>query len=173
MEIVKKSLQSIESDVQGLNRWRYANQLRGLEEFVEAESFRHYIATQRLISLEESQAAFPASISLTEYDYVYGLFDLFGEVMRYATTHASNILTNSQAIDGRTILTDLHELSHSFETLPEIRGKTYKLKMETMRQSVKKVEKLQYKMVLQGKERPDGWIPDLDNEPDLPSRDDL
>ncbi|KAK4241170.1 Translin family-domain-containing protein [Achaetomium macrosporum] len=110
------------------------------------------------------------TISLTEDDYLYGVFDLTGEMMRFATT--STALTGSMASgqaagaggdEPRTIVQDMHELGTFFEMLPvgpESRFQWYK-KLEVTRQSVRKVETLGYDRIVRGSERPEGWVPDL------------
>ncbi|TDZ34464.1 Translin-associated protein X [Colletotrichum spinosum] len=160
MEEIKNHLTAIEGDIQGVNRYRYAYSLRCLEELVEALSFSHYLRTQTLISLEDTTAAVPANVPLTENDYMYGLFDLFGEMMRFATVTTAQ--TGQLAgMEGRNILSDIHELSSCFEILPEIPTRDFRGKMEVMRQSVRKVEKLGYGLAIRGTERPKGWVPDM------------
>lgn len=112
------------------------------------------------------QGANAPTISLTEDDYVYGVFDLSGEMMRFATTTAA--LTGKMAggdtgDDKRTIVEDMHELGSFFEMLPLRSGNrmTWEKKLEVMRQSVRKVEKLGYDRMIRGSERPEGWVPDL------------
>ncbi|GJC84359.1 translin-associated protein X [Colletotrichum liriopes] len=170
MEEIKNHLTAIEADIQGLNRYRYAYSLRCLEELVEALSFSHYLRTQTLISPDETAAAVPANVSITENDYMYGLFDLFGEMMRFATVTTAQ--TGQLAgVEGRNILMDIHELSSCFEILPEIPTKDFRGKMEVMRQSVRKVEKLGYGLAIRGTERPKGWVPDMKEDFDPSSLD--
>ncbi|KAL2179368.1 Translin family-domain-containing protein [Thermothelomyces heterothallicus CBS 202.75] len=111
------------------------------------------------------------TFSLTQDDYLYGVFDLTGEMMRFATT--STALTGtmaggkSDAADGddepRTIVQDMHELGTFFEMLPVAPGNRFQWekKLEVTRQSVQKVERLGYDRIIRGSERPKGWIPDL------------
>lgn len=58
-----------------------------MQEYIEATSFQHYLQTQHLITLEEAQATIPGGIVLTEQDYLLGLFDLVGEMMKFAITN--------------------------------------------------------------------------------------
>lgn len=79
---------SIAPDLQGINAWRYQRQISsGLQEYIEATSFQHYLETQHLITLEEAQATIAGGIVLTEQDYLLGLFDLVGEMMKFAITN--------------------------------------------------------------------------------------
>jgi hypothetical protein len=122
------------------------------------------------------------TVSLTQDDYLYGVFDLTGEMMRFATT--STALTGTMASSGaggqaggggaaaadddddeqpRTIVQDMHELGTLFEMLPVAAGNRFAWgkKLEVARQSVQKVERLGYDRIIRGSERPKGWVPDL------------
>jgi predicted translin family RNA/ssDNA-binding protein len=181
-------------EVQGINRYRYARSLDCLEELVEALTFYHYLKTQTLIShkdlspivddlirqgvaasedavMENAEAPKSAkeseslTIGLTDEDYLYGVFDLTGEMMRFATTSSAltGKLASGDTEDGRNIVQDMHELGSFFEMLPRWGGNkiTWDKKLEVTRQSVQKVEKLGYDLKVRGSERPKGWIPDL------------
>ncbi|KAN0072729.1 Translin [Elaphomyces granulatus] len=79
--------QSIVPDISGLNAWRYQRQITwGIQEFIEALSFLHYIQTQTLISPAEVAAQLPPGVMVTEEDYLMGILDLTGEMMRFAVT---------------------------------------------------------------------------------------
>ncbi|OAA62240.1 Translin [Cordyceps fumosorosea ARSEF 2679] len=145
-----------------LHRHRYQSTLRCLEELVEALSFAHYLRHQTLITPAEARAAVPAGVSLTEHDYVYGVFDLFGELMRFATvTTAQTGRLLSDEYARRNLLSDMQELGCAFEMMPDVPTRDYRNKVEAMRQSVRKVEKLGYGLVVRGSERPKGWLPDM------------
>ena len=140
---------------------------------MEAISFQHYLETQRLITYEEAQEKLPDGISLSEDDYVLGLFDLVGELMRFAiTTMATNGAlprgTASDDCEGRDILTVLRSLRTYFGSLDTTAGGSMKRdvekKMEVMRTCVEKVEGAVYGMIIRGRERPKGWVPDLGGE---------
>lgn len=160
---------SVGPDLQDLNAWRYQSQISsGIQEYTEAVSFQHYLETQRLISCEEAQARIPGGIILTEDDYVLGLFDLVGELMRFAIT---SMATNGalprgaakEGGEGRDILTDLRQLRASFEGLDGA-GRRAVGKMGVMRTCVEKVEGAVYGMIVRGRERPKGWVMDMGEE---------
>ncbi|KAL8837628.1 MAG: hypothetical protein Q9176_005545 [Flavoplaca citrina] len=174
---IKDLFTSIAPDLQGINSWRYQKQISGgCQEFVEAISFHHYLETQTLITHAEAQALVPDGVELTADDYVLGLFDLTGELMRFAIT---NIATNGtvprgsatvgEENEGRDILMDLRAVRTSFETLDTSMGpsdysylkKDIQKKVEVMRQSVGKVEYAAYGMIIRGRERPKGWVPEV------------
>ncbi|TQS32312.1 hypothetical protein Golomagni_07374, partial [Golovinomyces magnicellulatus] len=108
---ISNLLAGITPDLQSLNRYRYAWQLRCLEELVEALSFAHYLRHQSLITIAEAQAAVPGDVSLSSHDYLYGVFDLFGELMRFATVTTAQKGELVGDKDGRNILGDIHELA--------------------------------------------------------------
>lgn len=204
---IAKLLATIAPEIQGINRYRYARSLMCLEELVEALTFAHYLRTQTLVSYEDLSPvvqdlsrkgpapedevmadaanaetpvpAEPPAISLTQDDYLYGVFDLTGEMMRFATT--STALTGAMASghagkeddEPRTIVQDMHELGTFFEMLPVAPGNRFawEKKREVTRQSVQKVERLGYDRIIRGSERPKGWIPDLSSGEQGPPED--
>lgn len=70
---------------------------------------------------------------------------------------------------GRDILIDLRSLRTYFESLDPTSGsggwsplkKDVEKKMEVMKTCVEKVEGAVYGMIIRGRERPEGWVPDL------------
>lgn len=174
-----------------------------IEELIEALTFAHYLRTQRLMGFGEAvgkvaelsgsaddhmdvdggdppapahaEADAPgAVVHVTEDDYLMGIFDLSGEMMRFATTSAA--LTGKMAGGGdtpavngreRTVVVDMQDLGSFFEMLPQQYNKSYQVKLSTLRTSVLKVEKLGYGLTVRGTERPAGWMPeDGDDAPD-------
>ncbi|KAF1949913.1 Translin [Byssothecium circinans] len=92
-EGIEKQYQSIAADVQGLNAYRYGNNITGgNQEFMEALSFQHYLETQQLVSYEEAKSRIATmsgaggAVPLTHEDYVLGIFDMVGELMRFSIT---------------------------------------------------------------------------------------
>lgn len=146
---------------------------------MEAISFAHYLRHQTLISISESSSGLPAGIELTGDDYVLGLFDLVGELMRFAITTMATTgslpgLSGDEEVasgagGGRDILQDLRILRTSFQALDTSScggtglGKDIQKKMEVMITCVEKVETAVYGMIIRGRERPKGWVPDADD----------
>jgi hypothetical protein len=92
-EIIENQYKSISTDLQGLNAYRYSNNITGgNQEFMEALSFHHYLETQSVISCEEAQAKITAmsgeggAVLLTPDDYILGICDMTGELMRFSVT---------------------------------------------------------------------------------------
>lgn len=137
---------------------------------MEAVSFQHYLETQCLISYAEAQSKIPAGIMLTEDDYVLGLFDLVGEMMRFAITGMAmdGALPRGGGDgegegEGRDIVGDLRRMRAGFEGLDGA-GRRAEKKMEVMRTCVEKVEVARYGMIVRGRERPKGWVMDAGEE---------
>ncbi|KAE8147786.1 Translin [Aspergillus avenaceus] len=164
-------------DTTGPNAWRYQRQLSGaVQEFIEALSFSHYLRTQTLISLEEVRGALPG-ILVTGEDYVMGLFDLTGEIMRFAVTLLSSSILTEGGGEGEKgekgvrgldeeragIVVDLREMRSLFEALTVRYGmRELGKKIEVMQGSVEKVERAAYGILVRGSERPTGWMPELE-----------
>jgi predicted translin family RNA/ssDNA-binding protein len=156
---------------------------------MEAISFRHYLENQTLISPEESQEKLdglcPSSLSssssssssskitLLLSDYLLGIYDMTGELMKLAITvmasggHVSTSRTkeDTNGKDERMkILSDMRELRIYLENLNILHssnlGHDVSKKMDVMRTSVEKVENAFYGLTVRGAERPNGWMPD-------------
>lgn len=171
---MQKQFELIAPDLTGINAWRYQRQISGgIQEYMEAISFQHYLVNQTLITFEESAQTLPEGITLTGDDYVLGIFDLVGELMRFAITAmaTTGTLPGSKEGEGSTedcdILIDLRSLRTSFQALDTTScggtglGKDVEKKMEVMKTCVEKVETAVYGMIIRGRERPKGWVPDL------------
>jgi predicted translin family RNA/ssDNA-binding protein len=165
--------------LQGVNAYRYSATItHGNQEFMEAISFRHYLEDQTLISPEESQANLndmcPADqqVKLSEDDYLLGIYDMTGELMKLAITTmaTSHSITTGHGGDDNMVqrnkvLSDLRDLRIQLESLNipgslNI-GRDASKKMEVMKNSVEKVEKIFYGLSVRGAERPKGWVPDV------------
>lgn len=185
-EIIELLL-TIQDDVRGINRYRY--NMPCLEEFAEAVSFLHYLRHQSLIkpadlsaalSLPDSGSESTLNLQLTPSEYVLGVFDLTGEMMRFATsvTALSGSVPTGEGKDGdgdgagdrpRTILQDLQDVSSMLQICPPLGGggknSGYAKKTDVMVEQVRKVERLAYGVTVRGTERPKGWMPDLNEGP--------
>ena len=167
--------------MRGINRYRY--NMPCLEEFAEAVSFLHYLRHQTLItpadlsaalSLPDSGSESTLDLQLTPSEYVLGVFDLTGEMMRFATsvTALSGSVPAGEGGSGsspRTILQDLQDVSSMLQICPPLggggRNSNYAKKTEVMVEQVRKVERLAYGVTVRGTERPKGWMPDLNEGP--------
>ncbi|KAH0543101.1 hypothetical protein FGG08_002527 [Glutinoglossum americanum] len=178
---------SLSEDLSGMNSWRYRRQISpGIQEYIEAISLQHYLQSQVLISPEEASALIASGVQLTEDDYILGIFDLIGELMRFGITAmaTSGALPGGQSSDSTggndqdigiqpetpksNILVDMRSLRTYFEALdtaPRVSSsgyfaKDFAKKVEVMKSCVEKVESVVYGMTVRGRERPKGWVPD-------------
>ncbi|KAF1941568.1 Translin [Clathrospora elynae] len=92
-ETIEKQYKSISADLQGLNAYRYSHNITGgNQEFMEALSFQHYLETQSLISYDEAKSSVAkmsgeaGPVAFTPEDYVLGICDMTGELMRFSVT---------------------------------------------------------------------------------------
>ncbi|KAK6349368.1 hypothetical protein TWF730_010115 [Orbilia blumenaviensis] len=237
---IQDLLASVLPDLQGLDGARWQRQISpGLQEYIEAIGFRHYLLKRKVIEWKEadwyvsglngdeilgrkesgqekedvemadaaSSSNTPADtvliqttvavvggddegrkkdeeskkeftgIQLSREDYVLGLFDMTGEMMRFAitsvaTTPLSQFLgvgADSAGEQGKStpqcLLQDLRTLRSSFEGLDmgfSPFGRDAEKKLRVMQESVQKVEYAFYGMVVRGSERPEGWVADVD-----------
>ncbi|KAF2837021.1 Translin [Patellaria atrata CBS 101060] len=194
---IAKQYKTISPDLQDLNTHRYERNITGgNQELMESLSFQHYLSTQTLISYDDacakvselSEKGKPVQLSIE--DYVLGIFDMVGELMRFAITAmatggelpggSSTSTENRKVADEDTMevdseekrslpprnaLSDMRELRTYLEYLEVPRGtyfgKDVDKKMEVMRTCVEKVENALYGLVVRGSERPKGWIPEF------------
>ncbi|KAK6332993.1 hypothetical protein TWF718_010818 [Orbilia javanica] len=219
---IQDLLASVLPDLQILDGSRWQRQISpGIQEYIEAIGFRHYLLKRKVIEWEEAgwyvsglngdeilgrkksdegkedvEMADAVSaqategetenkeekkelkgIQLTREDYVLGLFDMSGEMMRFAitsvaTTPLAQLLgATADATDGKGISTpqcllqDLRSLRSELEGLDlgfSAFGRDAEKKLQVMQGSVQKVEYAFYGMVVRGSERPEGWVADFD-----------
>lgn len=162
-DTISKQFASVSRDLQGLNGFRYARQISGgCQEYLEAASFEHYLATGTLLSYEDAAAqqrkldAEGPGVDLSPEDYLLGIFDMTGELMRFAIT-AMATSGSLPSVDNRTaegtasernVLDDLRGIRSALESLNAGSNgpfaKDVEKKMEVMRNSVEKVERSLY-----------------------------
>lgn len=113
-DTIAKQYASIAADLQALNAHRYPQITGGNQEFIEALSFQYYLEQQSLISYEEAKekirelsqpkvegeakektikgketeavGAESPVVPLTPEDYILGICDMTGELMRFSVT---------------------------------------------------------------------------------------
>jgi hypothetical protein len=105
-KIIEDQYKAIAADLQGLNAYRYSHNITGgNQEFMEALSFHHYLETQSVIPHEEAQAKITSMcggpdtpVLLTPEDYILGICDMTGELMRFSVT---SMATNGKLPAGK------------------------------------------------------------------------
>ena len=122
---------------------------------MEAASFEHYVTTASLLTYDDAAKQLLAQdkegpgIELSAEDYLLGIFDMTGELMRFAiTTMATGGVLPGVASEGttgqRNVLHDLRALRSALESLNAGQGpfaKEAEKKMDVMKTSVEKVER--------------------------------
>ncbi|KAF3035450.1 hypothetical protein E8E12_005485 [Didymella heteroderae] len=122
-DTIAKQYSSIAADLQSLNAHRYPQITGGNQEFIEALSFQHYLETQSLLSYSEAKEKIAelsqpkieqekteqgkemetlpedsSVVPLTPEDYILGICDMTGELMRFSVT---SMATNGKLPAGR------------------------------------------------------------------------
>lgn len=195
-ETISDRFKTVAKHLQGLNSFRYPRQISGgCQEWMEAVSFQHYLEHAELLGYEDSRRMLEEvsrdeegkTVDLTPEDWVLGIYDMTGELMRFAVTamamhglpHVPSKTAgeekDSMEVDSapgpvlgsskRNVLTDMRLLRSALEGLDVGTGpfaKDAEKKMDVMRNSVEKVEKSLYGLIVRGAERPKGWMPDTD-----------
>lgn len=167
---IKDTFTAIAPDLQNINAWRYQRQISGgIQEYMEAVLFEHYLRTQLLMTYEEAATTIPSGIRLTYEDYALGLFDMTGELMKIAITYMATNGRLPGADSGSSVLMDMQTMRTQLELMDVSSSyglsKDFDNKLKVAQQSVQKVEASVYSMTVRGKERPPGWKPDLDAGP--------
>jgi predicted translin family RNA/ssDNA-binding protein len=88
---VDEKLASVEGDLIDGREWEFHQQISpGLQEAIEAYTFQRFLGTKRVATLDETRQRFERHL-ITESDYILGLMDMTGEMMRYAISHLVDV----------------------------------------------------------------------------------
>ncbi|KAK1082226.1 hypothetical protein LTR33_004070 [Friedmanniomyces endolithicus] len=92
-DAITAQVSAVSKDLQGLNAWRYNRQITGgCQEWMEAACFQHYLETASLLSHDDAAQKLKEldpngpGIRLSPEDWVLGVYDMTGELMRFAIT---------------------------------------------------------------------------------------
>ncbi|KAI0359126.1 Translin [Trametes cingulata] len=157
----KGKLHEIQSHFAALRReltgdrfWRYQRNVSpGLQEYIEALSFAHYLEHRSLISYEQVQSTLSDQdgnpfFVLPLEDYLLGLSDLTGELMRYAIAAIPRRGGRQKAADVcafvRSCKADFEGLTPYFKELRK--------KQSVTAQSLEKIEDATYAVVVRTSE---------------------
>lgn len=145
----------------GQNYWRWNRQVSpGLEEYIESLSFLYYLENRDLIPLVEIQSTLSDSetgeplVVVTPEDYILGMSDLTGELMRYAT----NALSTGDHVTPLAVCDFVRTVKIYFDSIPSWMLQKLTRKQEETGRSVEKIEKLCYALrlrLLEFADRPD------------------
>ncbi|WWD06845.1 hypothetical protein V865_004941 [Kwoniella europaea PYCC6329] len=130
--------------------WRWNRQVSpGLEEYIEALSFLYYLENKSLVPLDVVQKTLSSEdgeplVIVTPEDYILGMSDLTGELMRYAT----NALSTGDHNTPLEVCEFVRTVKAHFDGIPP--HMLYKLskKQEETTRSLEKIEKVCYALRL-------------------------
>ncbi|EPQ60971.1 Translin [Gloeophyllum trabeum ATCC 11539] len=151
---IQRIFASMKCELEGDLYWRHQKSVSpGLQEYIEALSFAHYLEHETLISYQAVQQTlcdeagtpyFPLTIS----DYLLGLSDLTGELMRYAISAISRKGGRAKASD---ICAFVRHCKADFEGMcPRVRGLSKK--QSVTNQSLQKIEDAAYTIAVRSSE---------------------
>lgn len=185
-ELNASCLREIATELKGQSYYLYLRAFSpGLQEYVEAVTFFHYIKDGRLITLEEINKALifdeqaeeaesdivaaseptpetpPATIALeiTPMDYILGIADLTGELMRKCI----NAVGQGNLEEPFVLCSFLRDVYTGFIGLGNTAGREVNRKVWTLFQSVRKVENACYTIKVRGSEIPSHMLMDMFN----------
>eukprot|EP00794_Sanderia_malayensis_P020405 gene20405-22418_t len=167
LETVKNLFEKIALELKNEDSYQYARAYTGgMQEFIEAVTFMHYIKSYELLSYEELCKDYLSfqdvdkeefTLLLRPMDYILGVADLTGELMRMCI----NCLGNGEQEKSQEICSFLRTIHD--ESL-KLSGKDFRdlgQKIRVMKQSMQKVENVCYAVSLRGKEVPKHMLIDL------------
>jgi len=133
----------------------------GVQEYVEAVCFWHYIKSGKLGSKQEAEQEIAASnhgqrFPISDTDFLLGVCDSTGELMRFAT----NCATTGDRKESLNICQFLRDLYGQLQTLRSPHWEFGK-KLAVMVDSLRKVELVCYKVQIRGAEYPEHMLSGL------------
>lgn len=158
---IKELLQNASVELQRANAWRYQRNISGgMQEYVEALTLRFYLEHRYVPNWTQTQALV-GPIELTMADYILGIADLTGELMRRAIAALAS--PSPEALDyTRTIARCLRDLTLQYrllDTSSHAEGlRELSKKIEVMDASLRKVEVGIFDRCIRGSEKPAGWV---------------
>ncbi|UYV78308.1 TSNAX [Cordylochernes scorpioides] len=136
----------------------------GLQEFVEAVTYYYYLKENRLATWEEIQlegnfdSQEPSrNLEITQRDYILGVADLTGEVMRKCI----NAVGEGDLEQPFIVCQFLRAVHAAFQQVIAIGGREIFRKMVTLFSSLSKVERACYSLKIRGSEIPKNHLTDL------------
>lgn len=175
---VKQKIGQIAEELRGEDLYQFHKAFTsGVQEYVEAVSFHHFIRHRTLLSLEEinaalvfikgetveikapveSQGACVLTFQVTSTDYLLGVADLTGELMRMCISSVGNGDMETP-FELSNFLRDIHD---GFAYLGNVGPYEVSKKLHTLRQSLSKVEDACYMLRVRGSEIPKHMLADV------------
>ncbi|XP_077202486.1 translin-associated protein X isoform X2 [Paroedura picta] len=182
LDIVRQKIKQVAQELVGEDMHQFHRAISpGLQEYVEAVSFQYFIKTRTLVSIEEinKQLIFAAedkeeetkepasdclntqshvwSLKVTPVDYLLGVADLTGELMRMCINSVGN-----GDIDTPFELSQfLRQIYDGFSYIGNTGPYEVSKKLYTLKQSLAKVENACYALKVRGSEIPKHMLADV------------
>ncbi|UYV78309.1 TSNAX [Cordylochernes scorpioides] len=164
-EVRHGSLLAIAAEVKDCDYYLYVKAFSpGLQEFVEAVTYYYYLKENRLATWEEIQlegnfdSQEPSrNLEITQRDYILGVADLTGEVMRKCI----NAVGEGDLEQPFIVCQFLRAVHAAFQQVIAIGGREIFRKMVTLFSSLSKVERACYSLKIRGSEIPKNHLTDL------------
>lgn len=161
---VKQFLKAIAAELVNEDPYRFRRAYSpGLQEYIEALSFYHYLKHSCLISPKEVQTQLEfndgnddLSLKLNPMDYVLGIADLTGELMRLCMNSAAS----GDADKPFAVCKFLREVHDSFMAFGNV-NRDIGSKLRALNSSLHKVERACYTLEVRGSEIPKHMLTDL------------
>nr|XP_055026090.1 translin-associated protein X isoform X1 [Misgurnus anguillicaudatus] len=176
---VRQKIGQIAEELKGEDLYQFHRAFTpGIQEYVEAVSFHHFIRHRRLISLEEINACLVfmkddqttkgggevvvpgpcvLTFQVTPTDYLLGVADLTGELMRMCISSVGN----GDMDTPLQLSTFLREIHDGFAYIGNTGPYEVSKKLHTLRQSLGKVEDACYALRVRGSEIPKHMLADV------------
>ncbi|XP_056088663.1 translin-associated protein X isoform X1 [Rhinichthys klamathensis goyatoka] len=176
LDSVRQKIGQIAEELRGEDLHQFHRAITpGIQEYVEAVSFHHFIRHRTLISLEEINARLVfmrenkavdevtcpgpcvLTFQITPTDYLLGVADLTGELMRMCISSVGN-----GDMDTPFLLSGfLREIHDGFSFIGNTGPYEVSKKLHTLRQSLGKVEDACYTLRVRGSEIPKHMLADV------------
>ncbi|KAF9243875.1 Translin [Melanogaster broomeanus] len=151
---VQETYATIKVELQGDLFWRHHRSVSpGLQEYVEALSFAHYLGHGTLVTFTQVQSTLSDSngvpyFLLPEEDYLLGLSDLTGELMRFAISGIARKGGRTRALQ---VCNFVRECKSDFDRFTPFMKELRKKQIVT-NQSLEKIEDAVYAIVVRSSE---------------------
>lgn len=176
-QLQRTSLRSIAKELKNEDFYMYLRAYSpGLQEYIEAITFFHYIKSGRLANLDEIQADLIYNeeteriedgnhevegsqliLTVPPLEYILGVADLTGELMRKCI----NSVGQGDLKEPFVLCAFLQQIHDAFGLLGNVPGREIGRKIFTLRQNLKKVENACYAIQVRGKEIPKCMLTDV------------
>jgi len=161
---LRELLERIPLELEGVHDYyRYLRAFSpGVQEYIEAASFYHFLVTNTLITKQKLEADIQQAgrshrpFHISDTDYLYGLADLTGELMRLGV---NSVATRNPQLCFQLLgfMQRIHEFCAG---LPLSFGEWPK-KLAVMKESVQKIEAVCFAVHIRGSEYPPSLLADM------------